>query len=88
MWEQCAKGDGAVTAGSRTLNGMNPDTGRVGVIVVRAWTEAADDSLRARITWTLDVSRSGEEESHAAASIEQVLAAVREWLDAFRTAPP
>ena len=67
---------------------MGPDTERVGVIVIRAWTEAPDGSLRARITWTLDVSRSGEEQSRAAASGEQVLAAVREWLDAFRTPPP
>lgn len=65
---------------------MSRDTERVSVIVIRAWTEAADDSLRARITWTLDVSTSGEEENCAAASGEQVLAAVREWLDAFRTA--
>ncbi len=64
---------------------MSRDTERVSVIVIRAWT---DDSLRARITWTLDVSRSGEEENRAAASGEQVLAAVCEWLDAFRTAPP
>jgi hypothetical protein len=67
---------------------MSSDTERVSVIVIRAWTEAADDSLRARITWTLDVSRSGEEETSAAASGDEILGAVCEWLDAFRTAPP
>jgi hypothetical protein len=53
------------------------------VLVIRAWLDADADErpLRARITRTLDVSRAGTSES-AAASEDEVLAAVREWLRA------
>jgi hypothetical protein len=51
------------------------------VLVIRAWleTDADERPLRARITQTLDVSRTGTFES-AAASEDEVLAAVRDWL--------
>lgn len=51
------------------------------VLVVRAWVEA-DGGLRARITRTLDVS-SHEQTVTAAASPEEVVGAIVEWLDAF-----
>ena len=56
---------------------------RAGVIVVRVWIE--DDSspqLRARITASRDLS-SVEETTAAAAGMQDILAAVRDWLEAF-----
>jgi hypothetical protein len=56
---------------------------RVGVLVVRVWAEGPPaEGLRARITTTLDLS-SGDEAVTLAGDKEAVLAAVREWLDAF-----
>jgi hypothetical protein len=48
------------------------------VLVIRAWTE--DGPLRARITATTDASRH-HERIIAAATPDQVLAAVQAWLD-------
>lgn len=56
---------------------------RVGVLVVRVRAEGPlAEGLRARITTTLDLS-SGDEVVTLATDKEGVLAAVREWLDAF-----
>jgi hypothetical protein len=61
---------------------MTSDADRTGVLVLRIWTESANRSLRARITSTLDVD-GGAQESQAAASAEQILTAVRAWIEAF-----
>ena len=61
---------------------MTSDAERTGVLVVRVWIESPNESLRARITSTLDVNGDAQE-SHAAASTEQILTAVREWIEAF-----
>jgi hypothetical protein len=50
--------------------------------VVRAWTEGQDESLRARITYTVDLDR-GEEVTRAAATPQEVEGAVRAWLAAL-----
>lgn len=57
--------------------------GQVGLLVVRAWVEPdGERGLRARITQTLDLA--GRDESvTVVSSAEEVLAAVRTWLDAF-----
>jgi hypothetical protein len=55
---------------------------RVGVMILRAWTEEPSDAIRVRITHTLDVS-SDEQQSRVAASAEEVVDAVRRWLAAF-----
>jgi hypothetical protein len=56
---------------------------RSGVLVVRAWVEgAAPGSLRARITHSSDLTREQQVET-TAATVEQVLAIVREWLQSL-----
>jgi hypothetical protein len=66
---------------------MVPDPERAGVMVIRIWTETGADPLRARLTSTLDVA-APRERAQAAASREEILAAVRAFLDAFQHAPP
>jgi hypothetical protein len=59
-----------------------PASERVAVLVVRAWREEPGPSgLRARVTWVDDVEQ-GREQTTAAASVEDVMAIVRRWLDA------
>jgi hypothetical protein len=56
---------------------------RTGVIVVRAWIENdASATLRARITTSSDLS-SEEQTVTVAAGIDEVVAGVRDWLEAF-----
>jgi hypothetical protein len=57
---------------------------RTGVLVVRVWTESGPDGpgLRARITQTVDVT-AGAEVVTAAATADDVCAAVKEWLEAY-----
>jgi hypothetical protein len=56
---------------------------RTAVLVIRAWLEEIEeDALRARITQSLDVS-SPETSETQAASKEEILTAVEEWLRAF-----
>jgi hypothetical protein len=55
---------------------------RVGVMVVRIWTEDPLGSIRARITRTLDLT-TNDETSCVAASTEEVLERVREWVEEF-----
>ena len=64
---------------------MIPGVDRVGVLVIRIWLEGSGrGSLRARVTRTLDVTRAEQSsESEAAATPEQIVAAVRAWIDAF-----
>lgn len=58
---------------------------RTAVLVIRAWFEDddAEPQLRARITSTLDVSATRLRESSAAASQQEIVRAVRNWLRAF-----
>jgi hypothetical protein len=58
---------------------------RAGVIVVRVWIEG-DASARARITASSDLS-SDEQTIAVAAGVEQIVAAVRDWLEQFLSAP-
>lgn len=57
---------------------------RTGVLVVRVWIEgdSDDDGLRARITQTVDLF-AGAEIVTAAATTDDVYAAVRGWLEAY-----
>jgi hypothetical protein len=57
-----------------------PAQERTAVLVVRAWIEGGE--LRARITYTRDIGSAGTAEL-AAASHEEVLAAVEAWLRRF-----
>jgi hypothetical protein len=57
-------------------------TDRAAVMVVRIWVEGPDRSLRARLTQTLDVS-TAERTSQVAATTDDVLAIVKEWIAAF-----
>ena len=55
-----------------------------GVLVIRVWLEEGleQDSLRARITQTLDVSSANTTET-AAASEREIVAVVESWLREF-----
>jgi hypothetical protein len=58
---------------------------RTGVLVVRIWIEAPfrpGESLRARITSREDVD-ADDTDTAAAASVDQVVEIVRDWLDRF-----
>jgi hypothetical protein len=55
---------------------------RSGVLVVRAWIEADEILLRARITGRLDALRT-EETVETAAGVDHAAAVVRRWLEAF-----
>jgi hypothetical protein len=56
---------------------------RAGVIVIRVWLEDASTPVpRARITATTDLA-STEHVVDAAEGVDEILAAVRSWLDAF-----
>lgn len=58
---------------------------RVGVLLIRVWTESASsDGLRARITRTLDVEGGPSEERVTTASnAEEIYATVSDWLEEF-----
>jgi hypothetical protein len=63
---------------------MDRPGARVGVLVVRIWTEPGSVSgLRARITWTVDVAAS-EEVVRTAASVAEIDTQFHAWLDAFQ----
>lgn len=54
------------------------------MIVVRAWIEeGAPTPLRARITASSDLDKD-EQTIAVAAGVEEILAAVRAWLEAFK----
>lgn len=58
---------------------------RAGVIVVRVWIESgAPAPLRARITTSSDLS-TDEQTIAVAAGVEEIMAAVRAWLESFMT---
>jgi hypothetical protein len=53
-----------------------------GVLIVRVWVEDGPEGLRARITQTRDVTGAVRSES-VAISVDQVMAAVHDWLEAL-----
>jgi hypothetical protein len=60
-----------------------PARERAGVLVLRAWEDSfSADGFRVRVMSRLDLE-SSEDDVHAAASIEDVLEIVRDWLRAF-----
>lgn len=63
------------------------DTDRVGVLVLRVWTEGPVACLRARIIETGDLAR-GDETSHVSTSVDDLVCFIRAWLDAFISEGP
>jgi hypothetical protein len=59
------------------------DAPRSGVVTISVWTEGLDGAWRARITGLLDVRVPATEEL-AAASVEDVCRALKEWFQAFQ----
>jgi hypothetical protein len=58
-------------------------SGRIGVLIVRLWIEPNHETgLRARITQTVDTRVTGQSVA-VAASVDDVCAAVKQWVDAF-----
>jgi hypothetical protein len=63
---------------------MDEPAERVGVLVIRIWTERGSASgLRARITSTVDVA-TREEVVTTSATIEEICEQFRSWLDTFQ----
>ena len=57
---------------------------RAGALVVRAWVEPErdeGDALRARITYTTDLAAQEDETVRLAATRDQILGTVAEWLN-------
>ena len=70
-------------AGMEEPAAKRSDEVRVGVLALRAWAEGPlPEGLRVRITSRLDVS-SVDDVVTTAVDPETIIAAVREWLDAF-----
>ena len=65
---------------------MPPVTEKVGLVVVRAWTEGAS-SFRARVTVVPDVAAS-EEQVVVVGSPDEVVTLVRDWLNRFHVSAP
>jgi hypothetical protein len=64
------------------MRGVGSSQERTGVLVIRVWVEGDEERFRARITQSLDVT-AAEQVVSSAASVEDISAAVRAWLDAF-----
>ena len=60
---------------------MEESYDRVGVLVVRVWTER-DGQIRARITSSTDVLRA-ESQVRASGTVEDISAVIKEWLERF-----
>ena len=60
------------------------DRGKVGVLVLRVWLEGSsiDRQLRIRMISRADLDQSAQD-SESASTTEDVLAYVRDWLEAF-----
>jgi hypothetical protein len=65
---------------------MTAAADRTGVMVVRIWIEGHGESIRARLTETLDIA-SGEESSHVVASEEEIVEGIRQWVREFAAQP-
>ncbi|MGH3270801.1 MAG: hypothetical protein ACRDN1_17370 [Trebonia sp.] len=60
---------------------------RAGTLILRVWVEdPADPKLRIRLVGQLNLDVD-DQESAAAASVEEALAYVRDWLERFGAAP-
>jgi hypothetical protein len=55
------------------------EPGRAGTLVIRAWVEAPDHALKARLTSASDVGP--EATIRAVASVDDLVAEVRAWAD-------
>ena len=64
------------------MSAMETEPHRTGVMVVRVWIEAESGGLRARLTGTHDIAH-GTETTVTAATVDDVIAIVRDWIDAF-----
>jgi len=79
--------DAAVTVAAHdahmSTDPRNGSAGREGALILRVWLEERDDSaLRIRMIGRLDLD-SDDEDSAAAATIEEALAHIRAWLVRF-----
>lgn len=61
---------------------MTDSIERSGALIVRAWLEGAGQRLRARITESRDLAR-GEQLVSTVTSVDAVIAAVHDWLEAL-----
>jgi hypothetical protein len=59
---------------------MRETTERVGFLVIRAWVEAHDGTVRARITGRLDLLNS-QETFAVVAGVDSAAEVVRDWLE-------
>jgi hypothetical protein len=63
---------------------MDEPGARIGVLVIRLWTESGSVSgLRARITWTADIA-AREEVVKTSSTIDEICAEVHVWLNTFQ----
>ena len=61
---------------------------RTGVLIIRLWIEDSHEfGLRARITQSALNSAATEESVAVAASVEDICAAVKQWVEAFSNPP-
>jgi hypothetical protein len=60
---------------------------RTGLLVVRAWTEGNERSLRARLIWSPDIKLHPEVVT-TTGSPEQLFATIHDWLDMLLAGPP
>jgi hypothetical protein len=61
---------------------VSPGPHRTGVAVIRIWLDDDSGQLRARVTETLDIA-DRVERMRAAASTDDVLRIVRDWIEEF-----
>jgi hypothetical protein len=59
-----------------------PTGERTGVLVLRVWIEAGSDEFRARITAESELG-SADRVTAVAASMEEILDFIRDWVDEF-----
>jgi hypothetical protein len=65
---------------------METEPNRTGVMVVRVWIEVESGGLRARLTGTHDIAHD-EETTVTAATVDDIVAIVRDWVEAFTAQP-
>jgi hypothetical protein len=66
---------------------MSISSERTGIMVVRIWTEGSEEHIHARLTGRLDLNAS-EELVSTAGTVDQIVAIVRRWGDAFVAQDP
>jgi hypothetical protein len=69
----------------RAMNSPGPE--RAGVLVIRVWLEAGSERPRVRIIARVNVTE-GRETTHAASSVDEVCALVRDWMTEFTGRSP